>query len=153
MTLNNFQFNTTPGLRFGSGEAKTSCKEIFNKLGSRILFITDEGLMSLGLTKPTIQKLKTMGEVKVFDEVEADPSQKTLLRAIEIGKKFKATGVIGFGWGSSLDVAKLTALILGSNEDLEKAWGVANAKGPRLPLVLTPTTAVSYTHLTLPTKA
>ena len=60
MTLNYFQFNTTPGLRFGSGEAKNSCKEIFNKLGSRILFITDKGLMSLGLTKPTIQELKTM---------------------------------------------------------------------------------------------
>ena len=100
MTLNSFNFNTTPGLRFGSGEAKASCKEIFNKLGSRILFITDEGLMSLGLTKPTIQELKTMGEVEVFDGVEADPSKKTLLTAIEIGKKFKATGVIGFGGGS-----------------------------------------------------
>ena len=58
MTLNNFQFNTTPGLRFGRGQAKTSCKEIFDKLGSRILFITDKGLMSLGLTKPTIEELK-----------------------------------------------------------------------------------------------
>ena len=148
MTLNNFQFNTTPGLRFGSGEAKNSCKEIFNKLGSRILFITDKGLMSLGLTKPTIQELKTMGEVEVFDGVEADPSKKTLLTAIEIGKKFKATGVIGFGGGSSMDVAKLTALILGSNEDLEKAWGVAKAKGPRLPLVLIPTTAGTGSEVT-----
>ena len=49
-----------------------------------------------------------------------------------IGKKIKATGVIGFGGGSSMDVAKLSALILGSNEDLEQAWGVSNAKGPRL---------------------
>ena len=148
MTLNNFQFNTTTGLRFGSGEAKASCKEIFYKLGSRILFITDKGLMSLGLTKPTIQELKTMGEVEVFDGVEADPSKKTLLTAIEIGKKFKATGVIGFGGGSSMDVAKLTALILGSNEDLEKAWGVAKAKGPRLPLVLIPTTAGTGSEVT-----
>ena len=60
-----------------------------------------------------------MGEIKIFDDVEADPSQKTLLKAIEIGKKFNATGVIGFGGGSSMDVAKLTALILGSNEDLQ----------------------------------
>ena len=112
------------------------------------MFITDKGLMSLGLTKPTIQELKTMGEVEVFDGVEADPSKKTLLTAIEIGKKFKATGVIGFGGGSSMDVAKLTALILGSNEDLEKAWGVANAKGPRLPLVLIPTTAGTGSEVT-----
>jgi hypothetical protein len=52
--LNIFHFNTTPGLRFGSGLAKSSCKEIFEKLGPRILFVTDEGLMSLGLTKPTL---------------------------------------------------------------------------------------------------
>ena len=86
--------------------------------------------------------------VEIFDDVEADPSQKTLLKAIETGKKFKATGVIGFGGGSSMDVAKLSALILGSNEDLEKAWGVANAKGPRLPLALVPTTAGTGSEVT-----
>jgi len=148
MTLNSFQFNTTPGLRFGSGQAKNSCKEISEKLGQKILFITDKDLMSLGLTDPTIKELKKNGSVEVFDDVEADPSQKTLLNAIEIGKKIKATGVIGFGGGSSMDVAKLSALILGSNENLEEAWGVANAKGPRLPLVLIPTTAGTGSEVT-----
>jgi len=148
MSLNSFNFNTTPGIRYGSGQAKDSCKEIFDKLGSRILFITDKGLMSLGLTKLTIDELKKMSEVEVFEDVEADPSKATLVKAIEIGKKFKATGVIGFGGGSSMDVAKLSALILGSNEDLEKAWGVANAKGPRLPLVLVPTTAGTGSEVT-----
>ena len=148
MTLNNFQFNTTPGLRFGSGQAKSSCKEISDKLGSRILFITDEGLMSLGLTKPTIDELQKFSSVEIFKEVEADPSQKTLLKAIEVGRNIKATGVIGFGGGSSMDVAKLSALILGSNEDLEKAWGVSNAKGPRLPLALVPTTAGTGSEVT-----
>ena len=141
MTLNSFQFNTTPGLRYGSGQAKDSCKEISNKLGQSILFITDKGLMSLGLTEQTLKELKKISSVEIFDDVEADPSKKTLLKAIEVGKKIKATGVIGFGGGSSMDVAKLTALILGSGENLEEAWGVANAKGPRLPLVLIPTTA------------
>ena len=148
MTLNPFNFYTTPGIRFGIGQAKDSCKEIFKQLGSRILFITDKGLMSLGLTKPTIEELKKMGSVEVFDNVEADPSKKTLLKAIDAGKNFKATGVIGFGGGSSMDVAKLSALILGSNEDLEKAWGVANAKGPRLPLALVPTTAGTGSEVT-----
>ena len=148
MTLNSFQFNTPAGLRFGSGLAKSSCEEISTKLGKRILFITDKGLMSLGLTKPTIDELRNRGSLEIFDDVEADPSKKTLLSAIEVGKKFKATGVIGFGGGSSMDVAKLVSLILGSNEDLEQAWGVANAKGPRLPLVLVPTTAGTGSEVT-----
>lgn len=49
--------------------------------------------------------------------------------------------MIGFGGGSSLDVAKVAALLLGSGEDIRDAWGVGNAQGPRLPLVLVPTTA------------
>ena len=148
MTLNSFQFNTTPVLRYGSGQAKDSCKEISNKLGQSILFITDKGLMSLGLTEQTLKELKKISSVEIFDDVEADPSKKTLLKAIEVGKKIKATGVIGFGGGSSMDVAKLTALILGSGENLEEAWGVANAKGPRLPLVLIPTTAGTGSEVT-----
>ena len=148
MTLNSFQFNTTPGLCYGSGQAKDSCKEISNKLGQSILFITDKGLMSLGLTEQTLKELKKTSSVEIFDDVEADPSKKTLLKAIEVGKKIKATGVIGFGGGSSMDVAKLTALILGSGENLEEAWGVANAKGPRLPLVLIPTTAGTGSEVT-----
>ena len=148
MTLNSFQFNTTPGLRYGSGQAKDSCKEISSKLGKSILFITDKGLMSLGLTEQTLKELKKISSVEIFDDVEADPSKKTLLKAIEVGKKIKATGVIGFGGGSSMDVAKLTALILGSGENLEEAWGVANAKGPRLPLVLIPTTAGTGSEVT-----
>ena len=148
MTLNSFQFNTTPGLRYGSGQAKASCNEISNKLGQSILFITDKGLMSLGLTDQTLNELKKISSVEIFDDVEADPSKKTLLKAIEVGKKIKATGVIGFGGGSSMDVAKLTALILGSGENLEEAWGVANAKGPRLPLVLIPTTAGTGSEVT-----
>ena len=146
--MNTFHFNTTSGLRFGCGMAENSCEEIFAILGPRILFVTDEGLMSLGLTKPTLEELQKLADVEIFDKVEADPSLKTLLAAIEVGIKFKATGVIGFGGGSSMDVAKLAALILGSNEDLDSAWGVANAKGPRLPLVLVPTTAGTGSEVT-----
>lgn len=146
--MNTFHFNTTPGLRFGTGLAKSSCKEIFEKLGPRILFVTDEGLMSLGLTKPTLEEFKNLAYVEVFDKVEADPSLKTLQAAIKVGRNFKTTGVIGFGGGSSMDVAKLVALILGSNEDLDSIWGVSNAKGPRLPLVLIPTTAGTGSEVT-----
>ena len=149
MTLNNFTFNTTSGIRFGSGISVISSQEISKILGSNILFITDKDLMSLKLTEPTLNQLKKFSsKVEIFEDVEADPSLKTLLKSIEIGKKMNATGVIGFGGGSSMDVAKLTSLILGSNENIEEAWGVSNAKGPRLPLVLVPTTAGTGSEVT-----
>ena len=149
MNLNNFTFNTTSGIRFGNGTSKSCASEISQKLGTNILFITDKDLMSLKLTEPTLIELKKLSsKVGVFQDVEADPSLKTLMNAIEIGKKNNITGVIGFGGGSSMDVAKLTSLILGSNEDIEEAWGVSNAKGPRLPLILVPTTAGTGSEVT-----
>ena len=149
MNLNNFTFNTTSGIRFGSGMSVSSSQEICKILGSNILFITDKDLMSLKLTEPTLNELKKFSsKVEIFEDVEADPSLKTLLNSIEVGKKMNATGVIGFGGGSSMDVAKLTSLILGSDENIEEVWGVSNAKGPRLPLVLVPTTAGTGSEVT-----
>ena len=149
MSLNNFTFNTTPGIRFGSGMSKLCAEEVSKKLGPNILFITDKDLMWLKLTEPTLIELrKSSPTLEIFQDVEADPSIKTLLNAIEAGKKINATGVIGFGGGSSMDIAKLTSLILGSNENIDEAWGVSNAKGPRLPLVLVPTTAGTGSEVT-----
>ena len=149
MNLNNFSFNTTAGIRFGSGTSKSCISEISKKLGENILFVTDKDLMKLKLTEPTLNELiKNSSKVEIFEDVEADPSLKTLENAIEVGKKINATGVIGFGGGSSMDVAKLASLILGSNEEIDEAWGVANAKGPRLPLVLVPTTAGTGSEVT-----
>ena len=149
MSLDNFIFNTTSGIRFGSGMSKLCAEEVSKKLGPNILFITDKDLMSLKLTEPSLNELRKYSSiVEIFQDVEADPSIKTLLNSIEVGKKINATGVIGFGGGSSMDVAKLSALILGSNENIEDVWGVSNAKGPRLPLVLVPTTAGTGSEVT-----
>jgi alcohol dehydrogenase class IV len=143
--MDGFRFNTTTGLRFGAGLGRDLSGEAAALLGERVLFVTDPGLRALGLTDSAVGSL---GSVTVFDQVEADPSLETLLAAVELGREIDATGVIGFGGGSSMDVAKLVALLLGSGEDLDEAWGVANAKGPRLPLVLVPTTAGTGSEVT-----
>jgi alcohol dehydrogenase class IV len=149
MSLDNFIFNTTSGIRFGRGMSKLCAEEVSKKLGPNILFITDKDLMSLKLTEPALIELRKYSSiVEIFQDVEADPSIKTLLKSIEVGKKINATGVIGFGGGSSMDVAKLSSLILGSNENIDDVWGVSNAKGPRLPLVLVPTTAGTGSEVT-----
>ncbi|MGH7002343.1 MAG: iron-containing alcohol dehydrogenase, partial [Alphaproteobacteria bacterium] len=144
-----FLFNTTPQIVFRNGAAADIGRLCGPRCGNRILFITDPGLRRLGLCDPALQALQAAGiVVAVFDGVEADPSLATVERAVEAGRQAGATGVIGFGGGSSLDVAKLAALLCGSGEALDQAWGVGNAKGPRLPLVLLPTTAGTGSEVT-----
>ncbi|MCC6481364.1 MAG: iron-containing alcohol dehydrogenase, partial [Sphingomonadaceae bacterium] len=70
-----------------------------------------------------------------------DPSRATLDKVVAAGRDVAATGVIGFGGGSVMDVAKLAAYLLGSGDDLDQIWGVDKATGQGLPLVLVPTTA------------
>lgn len=144
-----FSFHTTAAIVFEPGAARRLDTVAGARLGASILFVTDPGLARLGLCEPALASLRAAGaSVAVFDAVEADPSRATLMKAVEAGKAAGATGVVGFGGGSSLDVAKLAALLIGSGEDLDEAWGVAQAKGPRLPLVLVPTTAGTGSEVT-----
>lgn len=149
VSMNPFQFNTTKSLLFEAGAAARIHESAGPLLGARCLFVTDPGLRQLGLCDPSIEALKAAGiEVTVFDQVEADPSQTTLMAAVACGQQTQVTGVVGFGGGSSLDVAKLAALLLGSQQPLDEAWGVNQATGPRLPLVLVPTTAGTGSEVT-----
>jgi alcohol dehydrogenase class IV len=144
-----FTFNTTPSMVFESGAAKRLGALVSRKLGARVLFVTDPGLRSLGLCDAALASLGAEGiATEIFDQVESDPSRATLMAAVEAGREAGVTGVIGFGGGSSLDVAKLAAMLIGSGEDLDAAWGVGQARGPRLPLVLVPTTAGTGSEVT-----
>lgn len=148
-TLNSFTFNTAPSIVFEPGASRHLGALAGKLLGPRVLFVTDPGLRNLGLCDPAIAALAEKGiAVTLFDSVEPDPSRATLMRAVEGCKSVSITGVVGFGGGSSMDIAKLAALLAGSGEDLDEAWGVAQAKGPRLPLVLVPTTAGTGSEVT-----
>jgi len=144
-----FVFNTTKSIVFRPGASSELSDLVGALLGDNVLFVTDPGLRKLGLCDPALDSLTAAGRsVTVFDQVEADPSRRTLEAAVNAGKAASVTAVVGFGGGSSLDVAKLAALLLGSGEDLDEAWGVSMAKGPRLPLVLVPTTAGTGSEVT-----
>ena len=146
--MSDFNFNTTPGIIFGKGVSTSSSDKIIDKLGDNIFLITDADLIKIGLNKSIINELSKSSSVEVFDDVESDPSKKTLLKALDRAKTFKPTGILGFGGGSSMDIAKLVSLLIGTEQNIENIWGVGNAKGPRLPLVLIPTTAGTGSEVT-----
>ena len=146
--MSDFNFNTTPGIIFGKGVSTSSSDKIIDKLGDNIFLITDADLIKIGLNKSIINELSKSSSVEVFDDVESDPSKKTLIKALDRAKTFKPTGILGFGGGSSMDIAKLVSLLIGTEQNIENIWGVGSAKGPRLPLVLIPTTAGTGSEVT-----
>jgi alcohol dehydrogenase class IV len=137
--MNPFDFTYGPAVIAGAG----SVARLANTLPpGPILFVTDAGLIALGLVAPALEALTAAGiHPVVFDAVEPDPSRATLEAAVEAGRAAGCTSVTGFGGGSPMDVAKLAAYLLGSGDPLDELWGVGKALGRRLPLTLVPTTA------------
>jgi alcohol dehydrogenase class IV len=133
-----FTFHPGPRLLAGPDQAESLAAKLPS---GPCLLVTDQELVRLGLTDPYHRAISTGREVVVFDAVEADPSKETLLAATAAGRSAGVTSVVGFGGGSPMDVAKLTAYLLGSGDQLDDIWGVGLATSQRLPLVLVPTTA------------
>jgi alcohol dehydrogenase class IV len=144
-----FTFNTTPSLIFGSGSIARLGEIAAQRLGPRVLLVTDAGLVKAGLIAPALHTLEEAGiAVDVFDAVVADPPEDVVLAAVAKARNFDARAVIGFGGGSSIDVAKLVALLAAGHESLAEIYGVGIAKGPRLPLLAIPTTAGTGSEVT-----
>jgi len=146
-----FSFATTAQLICEPGSSRrlaNLCKE----RGARsVMVVTDPGITRFGLLDEVLPGFGTEGlSVAVYDQVLADPPESIVLAAVEQARSVKAELVIGFGGGSSMDVAKLVALLAHPqcSQSLQDIYGVGNAQGQRLPLIQVPTTAGTGSEVT-----
>ncbi len=147
--MENFVFNTTPSIVLQTGGLAKIVDIAGHVLGKRVVIVTDKGLRKLGLLDPATDALEQAGiAVSVFDDVQADPPESNVLALKDQIVAHEATGVLAIGGGSSMDVAKVAALLAKSGEKLNDIYGVHIARGPRLPLVLVPTTAGTGSEVT-----
>ena len=147
--MNPFTFNTSKSIRFGSGIVNQLGEIVAGEIGGRVMLVTDPGMVATGLVERALDALNNAGvTVELFSDVEADPPEHVILAAAAKAREAAVDGVVGFGGGSSLDVAKLVALLAPGKEALAEVYGVGNAKGPRLPLILVPTTAGTGSEVT-----
>ena len=135
-----FQFETPPRIVCERGAALRLAPLL---RGARHAFVvTDAGLVRAGLIDAPVAALREAGlRVTVHDKVEADPPEHVVLAAVDAARAAGADAVIGLGGGSSLDTAKLVALLAASPQPLADIYGPQRATGPRLPLIQVPTTA------------
>jgi alcohol dehydrogenase class IV len=144
-----FTFNTPASIRFGAGLIDALGDIARERMDGSVLLVTDPGMVATGIVTRAAKALEGAGlSVTQFTKVEADPPEAIVLEAVEAARACGATGVVAVGGGSSLDVAKLAALLAGGRETLKHVYGVGNAKGPRLPLILVPTTAGTGSEVT-----
>jgi alcohol dehydrogenase class IV len=146
-----FSFATTAQILCEVGASQRLAELCHERGAQRVLIVTDPGISKLGLLNEVLPGFARVGlSVEVFDQVVADPPEAILQAAVAQAKELKAQLIIGFGGGSSMDVAKLVALLAhpDCSQALAQMYGVGNARGQRLPLILVPTTAGTGSEVT-----
>ncbi|MEM1160635.1 MAG: iron-containing alcohol dehydrogenase [Pseudomonadota bacterium] len=134
-------------IRFGAGrisEIADACRAAGIE---KPLLITDRGLAELPITQRTLDLMEAGGLGRaIFAEVDQDPSEENLAAGIDAFKSGGFDGVVAFGGGSGLDLAKMVAFMADQTrpvwdfEDIGDWWTRADADAI-FPNIAVPTTA------------
>ena len=144
-TTANWSFPTA--IRFGAGRIAELADACRSAGMTRPLFVTDRGLAELSMTQDALGRLIEDGlAAKLFTGVQPNPTDANLEAGLAAFREGEHDGVVGFGGGSALDLAKLVAFMpvqtrpVWDFEDIGDHWTRANPEGIA-PIIAVPTTA------------
>lgn len=146
-----FAFSTVPHILSAPGAARQLGSHVAERFPAvrRALLVTDPGFLKTGLVDAPVASLRAAGiHVQIHSDVIADPPEAVVNEAVAAARAQESDIVIGLGGGSSMDVAKLIAVLAGGTQELGAIYGIGNVHGRRLPLVQIPTTAGTGSEVT-----
>ena len=125
---------------FGTGCIQTFTDD-YKKMGLRRLFVLTAPPIR-PLIEGTMDELKAAGiAVEVFQDIVAEPTVNDFKRILEEARQFQADSVAGIGGGSVLDVTKLVAAFIDSDQQVEDCFGTGFIRRKGLWFACLPTTA------------
>lgn len=148
--FNPFEFRTVPAIMVEWSGARRMGAILAERFDARrLMLVTDQGVRRAGLLDPVLASLEDSGfTVTIFDAVVADPPESVVHACAAAARAAGAEIVVGLGGGSSIDIAKLCAILAGSDQPLAEMYGIGKVTGTRLPLILVPTTAGTGSEVT-----
>lgn len=142
-------FNTVRRIVSGFGSIDALPEEIKRLRGNKVLVVTDPGIRAAGLLDHMIENLDRASlSHRIFPDVEPDPKIEVVAQSLNAARVFVPEVVIGFGGGSSLDIAKVTSVMLTNPGPIDKYFGMELVPDPGIPLILIPTTAGTGSEMT-----
>ena len=140
-----------PELLKGAGAVKELPAAVKAKGVSKVLVVTDKGLMSLKLLDGLFEALDKAGiSYAVFDGVQPNPTIDNIEDAVEIYLGNACQGIIAFGGGSPMDCAKACgARIARPDKTIPQMRGLLKVMKKLPPLFAVPTTAGTGSETTL----
>jgi alcohol dehydrogenase class IV len=127
-------------LEFGCGCAAHVVDDLRARQCRRVFVVADAAVVGpIGDLHSALKK----GDITdfVYDKISCEPTVEMLRQAVSAARDFRADAVIGLGGGSVMDVAKLVAALLKSDQDLTDVFGIGKLAGRSTYLACLPTTA------------
>lgn len=149
--VNYFIGYRTPKLIEGEGSVLTLPKFILNQGVKKVLLVTDNGLMNLGLPNGLIQAMKDEGlEYELFYNIEPNPIDVNVEEGYSVFKNGKCQGIIAFGGGSPIDCAKaIAAKNAHPHKSIKQLQGILKVHKKICPFYAVPTTAGTGSETTV----
>lgn len=147
----NFSFSSIPNMVCDAGAALRlgELVHLHFPAARHALIVTDPGFLRTGLVDGPLASLEAQRlRVSVFADVVADPPERVILQAVAYAREQQIDCVVGLGGGSSMDVAKLIAILTNGKQELTTMYGIGNVLPGRLPLIQIPTTAGTGSEVT-----
>jgi hydroxyacid-oxoacid transhydrogenase len=136
-----------PQLKFGAGASDEIGYDLSQYGVQRVLVVTDAGIAATGTPQRVADQMGQFGiEAHVFDGVHVEPTDESLIAAIESARDSGPwDAFVAVGGGSSIDTAKAINLLTTNPGELMDYINVPVGKGqapskPLKPLVAVPTT-------------
>ena len=102
-----FDYHSPTRIVFGPNQVDTLGTLAQECGGSRVLLISDPGVIEAGHTERAIQALqKASIEVQVFGDVQENPTTADVAAGQRLAQDYQPDLLIGLGGGSSMDCAK-----------------------------------------------
>ena len=142
-------FYSPTKITIGPNSASQAANEVKQFGGSRILIVTDPGVIAAALLEPIESSLKDSDiPYVIYDGVEPEPPSRVVDQGAEI---FQAEGcnlILGVGGGSSLDVAKGISILAANKGKILDYCGIDQVPRNGAPMILMPTTAGTGSEVT-----
>ncbi|MBN1840671.1 MAG: iron-containing alcohol dehydrogenase [Deltaproteobacteria bacterium] len=144
-----FNFQGAKKIVFGQGALRKLADEVRGLAGKKVLLVLDQGLEQAGVAQQVVDSLE-WGHISYvrYDKITPEPEPVLADEAAELARQQGCDLVIGVGGGSSLDVAKATAVLAQNSGKAEDYIGLETVPQPGLPTIMVPTTAGTGSEVT-----